>query len=515
MKSLFALCLLIIGTAILLVPMVAFAAALTPEALRCEYQENPIGVDSAHPRMGWKLTAARGDRGKSQSAYQVLVASSRENLSRDVADQWDSGKISTDETLHVAYAGKPLASNRQYFWKVRVWDESGTASGWSAPAVWTTGLLNSSDWQAKWITDPDVLVPPEAERASLAGVNSGYQAAIVRDPNTAKWVGVDLGEPTMIDTVRLFPSSRYEFQEPSGTVAFPERYRIEVAGQADFSDAKTVADETGHDSPWPQMGGEPATFHFPPVSARYVRVYVTRLCAENELFATFALGEIEVLSAGRNVALHKAVIALDSNEGPGYSKQYLTDGVLLPIRRKEIQQPATWMRKTFRIDAPVRRATVFVTARGVYELHINGKKIGDHILAPEWTSYLIRSQYQGYDVTTAVQQGENAVGAVLSHAWYAGRVGLMPHRRLYGMTPELLLHLDVELASGKHLVIVSDESWKRSKNGPILSADVYDGETYDARKEMAGWDTAKFNDDGWKPAVVSNTLGKRARNLAA
>jgi alpha-L-rhamnosidase len=497
--------LFLIGAATLLWSASLPAAALKPQTLRCEYRDNPIGMDSPRPRMSWTLAAAAGERGKSQSAYRVLVASSRENLARNIGDQWDSGKVVSGETLHVAYAGKAVVSNRQYFWKVSVWDEVGTASNWSAPAMWTSGLLSKSDWQAKWITDPDIMVPPEAEVAAIHGVNSGYHSTVVRDPNTPKWVGVDLGQPTAIDTVRLFPSSRYEFQEPSGTVSFPDRYRIEVANQADFSDAKTVADRTREDSPQPRVGGEPATFRFDPVSARYVRVYVTRLCSENELFSNFALAEMEVLSGGKNVALGKTVVALDSLEGLGYAKSFLTDGVLLPVRRKEIQQPATWMRKAFRLDAPVRRATAFITARGVYELHLNGRKIGDHILAPEWTSYLKRSQYQAYDVTDAVRQGDNVIGAVLSHAWYAGRVGLVPRRRLYGETPELLVHLDVELANGKHEVVVSDESWRRSKDGPILSADVYDGETFDARKEMPGWDAPGLNDSTWKPAVVSTT----------
>jgi hypothetical protein len=219
-------------------------AALKAENLRCEYRENPVGVDSLHPRMSWKLVATPGERDKRQSAYRVLVASTRGNLSKAIGDQWDSGKVMSSETLHIAYAGKQPESDGQYFWKVRVWDESGEASNWSEPATWTTGLLNQLDWQAKWITDPSILVPPEAERDSLADVESGYSSVVVRDPNTVKWVGVDLGQPVVVDTVRLFPASRYEFQEPSSTMSFPEAYRIEVSNQSDFSDAKVVAE--GH-----------------------------------------------------------------------------------------------------------------------------------------------------------------------------------------------------------------------------------------------------------------------------
>ena len=485
------------------------AGDLLPQYLRCEYRVNPIGVDVPHPRLSWVLKATDPrQRGKRQTAYQILVAGSRARLLAGTGDEWDTGKVPSDQTIHIEYAGKPLRSQTPYYWKVRVWNETGKPSAWSEVNSWVAGLFSKSEWAAQWITDPDILVPPSAEAEAVRGVNSGYMAVVARDPDTQKWAAVDLGAPAAIDAVRLYPATSFDWQEGSPTTYFPLRFKIEVANQADFSDAKVVVDRTIEDVPDPDIDAEPPTYQFSPTPARYVRLVVTRLRAENELFANFALAELQVLSQGRNLAQGKTVTALDAVEAPGWSQANLVDGVTKPVRRKEIRQPVTCLRKGFNVDGPVRRAYVYVTARGVYELRLNGRRVGDHILAPEWTSYDKRSQYQAYDVTDALHPGKNAIGVMLAHGWYSGRVGLMGRRRIYGKTPELLLHLDVQYANGRRLIVTSDGSWRRTSDGPIRSADVYDGETYDARQEMAGWDLPGFDDKAWKPVVVAGEIGK-------
>ncbi len=120
--------------------------------LRCEYAVDPLGVDVVHPRLLWTLSSPR--RGDRQTAYQILVASSRQRLEQDNGDLWDSGKVSSSDTAHVPYRGVPLASSQQVFWKVRVWDADGVQSGWSEPASWTMGILDEKDWSARWIADP-------------------------------------------------------------------------------------------------------------------------------------------------------------------------------------------------------------------------------------------------------------------------------------------------------------------------------------------------------------------------
>jgi alpha-L-rhamnosidase len=116
---------------------------------RTEYMINPLGLDTPNPRLFWKL--ASDMRAAVQSAYRVLVATSPEKLDRDEGDLWDSGKIASRESAHIVYAGAPLKSGQQCWWKVRVWDGDGQAGDWSAPAFWTMGILSREEWKAKLI----------------------------------------------------------------------------------------------------------------------------------------------------------------------------------------------------------------------------------------------------------------------------------------------------------------------------------------------------------------------------
>jgi alpha-L-rhamnosidase len=122
---------------------------VTPVNLRCEFRVEPRGVDAAVPRLSWSLASAQ--RGQFQSAYQVLVASSRAGLEDGRADLWDSGKIASRESINIAYGGKPLSSHLRCYWKARVWDKDGAPSEWSPVASWSMGILNPQDWQASWI----------------------------------------------------------------------------------------------------------------------------------------------------------------------------------------------------------------------------------------------------------------------------------------------------------------------------------------------------------------------------
>lgn len=129
----------------------ATADSIRCERLRCESRENPLGVDVAKPRLSWILTSAA--RAQRQTAYQIQVASNRDDLMAGRADLWDSGRVDSDRSIQVAYAGKPLPPRRRCYWRVRVWDRSGQSSAWSEPAVWEMGLMQADQWEAKWIGD--------------------------------------------------------------------------------------------------------------------------------------------------------------------------------------------------------------------------------------------------------------------------------------------------------------------------------------------------------------------------
>ena len=133
-----------------LIFVVSAFAGLRVGQLRCEYLENPLGIDVTQPRLNWILDS--NERGQKQTAYQILVASGADELKNDQGDLWDSGKISSDQTTFITYDGKPLASRESCFWKVRSWDEAGKPSPWSKTAFWEMGLLATNDWQAQWIT---------------------------------------------------------------------------------------------------------------------------------------------------------------------------------------------------------------------------------------------------------------------------------------------------------------------------------------------------------------------------
>jgi hypothetical protein len=123
--------------------------SVTPENLRCEFRVEPRGVDAVPPRLSWTLDSSQ--RGQFQSAYQVLVASSRAALEEGRGDLWDSGKIAGRESVNIAYGGKRLSSHLRCYWKVRVWDKDGARSEWSPAASWSMGILNPKDWQASWV----------------------------------------------------------------------------------------------------------------------------------------------------------------------------------------------------------------------------------------------------------------------------------------------------------------------------------------------------------------------------
>jgi len=119
--------------------------------LRTQYRVNPLGIGTAIPQLSWTLQSDA--RNCTQSAYRILVAESEKLLAEELGSQWDSGRVESNETLNIPYAGSPLDSGQKCFWKVRIWDGSGQASDWSAPSFWETALLNPGDWKASWISD--------------------------------------------------------------------------------------------------------------------------------------------------------------------------------------------------------------------------------------------------------------------------------------------------------------------------------------------------------------------------
>jgi alpha-L-rhamnosidase len=166
--------------------------------------------------------------------------------------------------------------------------------------------------------------------------------------------------------------------------------------------------------------------------------------------------------------------------------------------------PSPLLRREFALRGKVARARAYVTSHGLYELELNGRRVGDQLFTPGWTSYKKRLQYQVYDVTPLLQDGKNAVGVVLGDGWYRGELmGFAGRRNVYGDSLAALVQIDVAYSDGRRESVVSDGQWK-SATGPILMSEIYAGETYDARLEKPGWARPGFDDRDWKPVRVAD-----------
>jgi alpha-L-rhamnosidase len=292
--------------------------------LRVENRSSPVGLDAPAPRLSWELSSDR--RNVRQTAYEIHVARSANALTRnDLA--WNSGKVQSDHSILVPYVGPALQPGQEYAWQVRVWDETGKVGAWSDVATWRTGMMQASNWKAKWIT-------------------------------------------------------------------------------------------------------------------------------------------------------------------PGYTED-------------SVNRPSPYMRKTFKLTKKAVAAIAFITARGMYEAEINGRRIGDAYLTPGWTSYRTRLQYQVYDVTDLLNSGANAIGVTLGSGWYRGIIGFENSINVYGKETALLFQLEITYSDGSKEQVLSDGSWS-SSTGPIRYSEIYNGETVDARLRQDGWSTAGFKEVGWVPVAVKD-----------
>lgn len=472
--------------------------------LRCEYMQDPLGIDAINPRLFWKLSTPR--RGAMQTAYRVLVASTADKLAANQGDLWDSGKVASPDFIQIEYAGKPLTSGRQCFWKVRVWDENGVEGPWSRPALWTMGLLKADDWKGKWIG--------KDEPANAAAANPLSGASWI-------WLEADANKQAPVGK-RYF---RKSFDLPDGRkvnkatahFAGDNNYEVWLNGQSAVKG-----------SGWPQAQTQDVT-------AKIAVKNVAAVCVENagtEANPAGLIGAIELsLDNGEKMTIFTdaswkssgevienfAEVAFDDSawkaasvvakfgDGPWGVVACGSDATVLPARM---------LRKEFAANKSVRRAMAYICGLGYYELYLNGGKVGNHVLDPILTEYNVRDAYVSYDVTAQVTNGGNAIGVILGNGRYFAPRGKVPtNTRTYGY-PKMILQLAIEYADGSAETIVSDESWKLTTCGPILENNDYDGEVYDARQEMSGWAKAGFDDSAWEAAKpVESPKGKLAAQM--
>jgi alpha-L-rhamnosidase len=168
--------------------------------------------------------------------------------------------------------------------------------------------------------------------------------------------------------------------------------------------------------------------------------------------------------------------------------------------------PALLLRKEFKVGKRVSRAVLYITALGIYEANINGVKVGNQVLSPEWTDYYTRVQYQAYDVRPLLKPGKNVLGAMIADGWYAGPVFSHFKRGSYGFDRRLLAQLAISFDDGSSETIYSDGSWRIFENGPVREASIFGGEVYDNSKSQAGWNQAGFDDSRWQKAIMDTAV---------
>jgi alpha-L-rhamnosidase len=487
---------------VLTCPAWGAATGLSAGQLRCDYREQPLGIDDPRPKLSWKLTSDQ--RGQLQTAYQILVASSAEELSRNSGDLWDSGKVASEETIQVQYAGKPLISGESCCWKVRVFDKQGQTSDWSEPAEWSMGLLAPGDWAGRWIS-------AQGDVPADSSTSLGYHSAEAASADDVKWVQVDLGRSVPIDSVKLRPMNH------AGVAGFgfPVRFSVTASDDARFETSVAIADQTGSD--YPNPGAAAATIESKGTVGRYVRVTATKLARKpgGAKPYGFALAELEVYSGGRNVALHAEVSARDSVEGFGWGKSMLTDGLgsapdASGPSARAMSNSLPIFRRGFAITKPVKRVTAYLCGLGQHELELNGRKVGEDLLEPGWTNYRKTCLYVTYDITRQIQPGENVVGVMVGNGMY--NVTGPRYTKFTGSfgQPKLIGQIEIEYIDGTHDRVVTDDSWRCSA-GPITFSSIYGGEDYDARLEQRGWDAPRFDGREWIPAAeVSGPGGELA-----
>jgi alpha-L-rhamnosidase len=475
--------------------------------LRCEYRANPIGIDVTQPRLNWIVEAARPEaRGLAQSAYRILVATSASALAADKGDLWDSGKVSSDQSAQVVYRGKPLASGAAAFWKVRIWDQAGRPSAWSRTAAWSMGLLRPEDWHGQWIglDETGVYRRPGSPYHNL---------------EKAQWIWTDSGTAA---GDRFFRAS---FTLPAGrrlvravcVMGADRRFELFVngslAGKGSNVHAPEVLDISADLRPGQNLlavraanggTGKPAGL----IGA--VRVEFTQ--GEPLLFTTGDRWKAADRAASdwEKPAFHDSAWA---------SAKLLGGLGIAPWGEvgfaEENALPARLLRKEFDTPRKVVRATAYVAGLGLFELYLNGVKIGDQVLSPGLTDYDKRVQYVTFDVTSRIAAGRNAIGLLLGNGRYrAPRGGTPIGTRTYG-NPKALAQLRLEYADGSSSEVVTDAGWKLSTQGPIRANNEYDGEEFDARLDQPGWSRPRFQDAQWQQAqLVKPPSGRLVAQMA-
>ncbi len=466
--------------------LITLPAAATSVHLRTDHLTNPIGIDTRQPTFAWQSDATTPNW--TQSAYQLLVATSEQNLAAGKADIWDSGRIASSDSINIPYSGPALKPRTRYVWLVRVWDNKGGNSA-STPASFETGMLSPSDWHAEWIRRAN----PAADR-ELAAV---------------RWLWLPSADPQKVTA-----GTTAEFRYTLHLDAAPIRASLHIVSPGQYI-ATVNNSVTGQHKAWGAFDWE----EIGPLLKHGDNEILVKVVAEAKVSASVVSTAFaaSIRITPQNSPEHRipsdntwqARANSDAQWQPAREIGPITTPLSIGTdRHSEVPGPnriatdASLLRKDFALPAKVRSARLTITALGAYQAFLNGKPIAaKNLLDPGFTDFHKRVLYQTYDVTGMLTTGDNTIAAILGAGWH-GSPMTWAGTREYPEPDALRAQLDITLTDGSHRTIATDETW-RTAPAPILFSEIYAGEVYDARLEIPGWNAPHFTAANWTNAAVA------------
>lgn len=468
--------------------------------LKVDNLDQPMCLESARPHFSWQLQSEQ--RSVRQTAYRILVSTSKARLEAGRGNIWDSGRVESQECVGIAYQGVPLQSRQRCWWAVQVWDDQSNASILSEVSWWDMGLLSADDWSAQWLAVED-----ETTRADRESGMAWLWAPPPLADDAGPWIfrlTVHASESTAGGALVATVNDWYWWMQITRIWVDGEA----VAGTGSWTNWR---DPKLYESP----GGLNHLAHqailLPSMSRgrHVIAIEVARGETDliNELFgaeqpvcALAVFARID-LSNGRSMRLGRGSpwrvgLARDANAFRSeFDDRSWPQAVLVNLDGFEPwpEKPARLLRHSFNVAKPITRSRLYATALGAYEARLNGFRVGDALLTPEPAQYNKRALYQAYDVTAQLHLGENVLGLIVGEGWYGGFDG----RFAYASPPlRVLAQLEIEYRDGTRKAIITGPGWL-STESPIRSSALKVGEFYDARFEQHGWDAPEFDDTSW------------------
>ncbi|MFC0274473.1 family 78 glycoside hydrolase catalytic domain [Metabacillus herbersteinensis] len=526
--------------------------------LMVDYTKTPIGTDVEKPSFSWQMSTESGSRGDLQTAYQIVIKDSKNKI------VWDTKKVNSDVSLGIQYAGNELKATTRYNWTVTVWDQSGKTS--SSNSWFETGLMNPdpnlSAWDgATWIGGGNDDLVFYSHYLSVFNVKytlgldkSSTKAGFVLNANDSRmmdknkniyqiengknesYVKFELdvsdvdGTSTGLAKLKVYRVGFVESDsssKPFSTVEIPQTlinndnknkphdfhiwgtfgaYQVFIDGTNTATNRvfNGVLNPVGNNHDYLTHVGMLADIGFSVdagQTASFKNVEVNhRRSPSNTLFKEELT--TDVYSGIYSDAVNNVDSGLKINNG-AYVVDGGTNGALIVADPSRNSMPM--LRTEFtNDDKKIESARVYATARGVYEMYINGERVGEDYFNPGYTQYNLTHMYQTYDVTDMIKKGDNAIGAMLGEGWWSGLLNYGSNWNYFGDRQSLLAKLVITYKDGTNKVVTTNPTdWKYNNDGPVRYGSFFMGETYDATKESAinGWNNTAYNDSEWKSAV--------------